>query len=81
MAIVLGGDLNTKYLPSSFLRKLEDAGFRSALRERIERTHRIAMVLDWIFAKGPVKLSDGAVKRHFKGSDHYPVCARLVVAE
>lgn len=77
-AIILGGDLNTKYLPSIFLHKLENAGFRSATGERIERTHKIAMALDWIFSKGPVRLEEGRVRRDVKGSDHYPVYAELV---
>ncbi len=77
-AILLGGDLNTKYLPSIFLHKLEAAGFHSALGERIERTHRIAMSLDWLFAKGSVGIADGEVRRDVKGSDHYPVYATLV---
>jgi endonuclease/exonuclease/phosphatase family metal-dependent hydrolase len=76
-AVLLGGDLNTKYLPSFFVRKLEKAGFRSATGERIERSHRIAMALDWIFARGPVRLSGGEVRRDFRGSDHYPVLASL----
>ena len=77
-AIILGGDLNTKYLPSIFLHKLENAGFQSATGRRIERTHKIAMALDWIFSKGPVRLEDGRVRRDVKGSDHYPVYAELV---
>jgi endonuclease/exonuclease/phosphatase family metal-dependent hydrolase len=76
-AVLLGGDLNTKYLPSFFARKLKKAGFRSATGERIERSHRIAMALDWIFARGPVELSGGEVRRDFRGSDHYPVLASL----
>ncbi len=76
-SILLGGDLNTKYLPSVFLHKLERAGFHSALGERIERTHRIAMALDWIFVKGSVRLSGGEVDRSMRGSDHYPVFATL----
>ena len=72
-AIVLGGDLNTKYLPSIFLHKLEAAGFRSALGERIERTHKIAMALDWIFVKGQIQVGKGAVRRDLTASDHYPV--------
>ncbi len=76
-AIILGGDLNTKYLPSIFLHQLEANGFRSALGEHIERTHKIAMALDWIFAKGPVRLSNGSVRRNSKGSDHYPVYGTL----
>lgn len=77
-AIVLGGDLNTKYLPSVFLRKLEREGFRSATGERIERTHAIAMALDWIFVRGPVRIEQGRVRRDFRGSDHYPIYAELV---
>jgi endonuclease/exonuclease/phosphatase family metal-dependent hydrolase len=77
-AIILGGDLNTKYLPSIFLHKLENAGFQSATGEHIERTHKIAMALDWIFSKGPVRLEEGRVRRDVKGSDHYPIYAELV---
>ena len=75
---ILGGDLNTKYFPSIFLHKLEQAGFHSSTGERIERTHTIAMALDWLFGRGPIKLEGGAVRRDIKGSDHYPVYARLV---
>jgi endonuclease/exonuclease/phosphatase family metal-dependent hydrolase len=77
-AIILGGDLNSKYFPSSYLRKLEKAGFHSATGEKIERTHTIAMALDWIFARGPVKIEGGQVRRDMNGSDHYPVYAELV---
>jgi endonuclease/exonuclease/phosphatase family metal-dependent hydrolase len=76
-AIMIAGDINSKYFPSVFLRKLEKAGFRSALGERIERTHVIAMALDWIFVRGPVTLEEGKVAREAKGSDHYPIVARL----
>jgi endonuclease/exonuclease/phosphatase family metal-dependent hydrolase len=75
-AAIIGGDLNTKYFPSRFLHKLEQAGFRSATGEHIERTHAIAMALDWIFARG-VKIEDGTVRRDLKGSDHYPLYAEL----
>lgn len=73
---IIGGDLNTKYFPSIYLHKLERLGFRSAIGERIQRTHAIAMALDWIFARG-VTLSEGAVRQDFKGSDHYPIYAEL----
>ena len=76
-AVILGGDLNTKYFPSIFVRKLEGAGFQSSTGEQIERTHTIAMALDWIFAKGPVRLSGGGVRRDLRGSDHYPVFAEM----
>jgi endonuclease/exonuclease/phosphatase family metal-dependent hydrolase len=77
-AIILGGDLNTKYLPAIFLHKLERAGFHSATGERIERTHAIAMSLDWIFVRGPLQIEDGRVRKDFRGSDHYPVYADVV---
>lgn len=75
--VIIGGDLNTKYFPSSFLHKLERAGFHNATGERIERTHQVMMTLDWILARG-VKIEDGTVRRDLKGSDHYPVYAELV---
>ena len=74
--VLIGGDLNTKYFPSTFLHKLERAGFHSATGSRIERTHAIAMTLDWIFARG-VKIEEGTVRRDLKGSDHYPLYAEL----
>jgi endonuclease/exonuclease/phosphatase family metal-dependent hydrolase len=77
-AAIIGGDLNTKYFPSVFLHKLEHAGFRSATGERIERTHTIAMALDWIFVRGPITVEDGRVRRDVRGSDHYPVYAELI---
>ena len=79
-AAILGGDLNTKYFPSIYSSTSWSAGFHSATGERIERTHTIAMALDWLFARGPIKLDSGAVRRDIKGSDHYPVYARLTVA-
>jgi endonuclease/exonuclease/phosphatase family metal-dependent hydrolase len=78
-AAVIGGDLNSKYLPSIFLRKLQREGFRSALGDKIERTHAIAMALDWIFVRGPFEWSGGVVRRDLKGSDHYPIYATLAL--
>ena len=77
-AVILGGDLNTKYLPGIFLRKLEREGFRSATGEKIERTHAIAMSLDWIFSNGSIQLQDGRVRRDLRGSDHYPLYAEVL---
>ncbi len=74
---IIAGDINSKYFPSVFLRKFEDAGFHSALGSRIARTHKIAMALDWIFVRGPFVLENGDVDRSAQGSDHYPVSVRL----
>ncbi len=76
-AVLIGGDLNTKYFPSYFLHKLQREGFHSANGEHIERTHVIAMALDWIFARGPVLIDSGRVDKDAKGSDHYPLYANL----
>lgn len=76
-AVIIGGDLNSKYLPSIYLHKLEREGFRSATGERIERTHAIAMTLDWIFVRGAIRIEDGRVRREFRGSDHYPIYAEI----
>jgi endonuclease/exonuclease/phosphatase family metal-dependent hydrolase len=75
--IMIAGDLNSKYFPAVFLHKLEKAGFRSVLGGRIERTHVIAMALDWIFVRGPVTLEGGSVRRDAKGSDHYPIAVHM----
>jgi endonuclease/exonuclease/phosphatase family metal-dependent hydrolase len=80
-ALILAGDLNSKYLPGIFLHKLERAGFHSATGERIERTHTIAMTLDWIFVRGPIRIEDGRVRREFRGSDHYPVYAEILAQQ
>lgn len=78
-AIIIGGDFNSKYFPSKYLKKMERAGYHSALGQRIERTHKIAMALDWIFAKGPIELRDGRVRKDLgNASDHYPVFAELL---
>jgi endonuclease/exonuclease/phosphatase family metal-dependent hydrolase len=77
-AAIIGGDLNSKYFPSRYLKKLEREGFHSCMGERIERTHTIAMALDWIFVRGSVKIADGKVRRDFSGSDHYPIYVRLI---
>lgn len=74
---IIGGDLNSKYFPSNVLRKLEREGFQSALGEKIERTHAIAMALDWIFVRGRFEWQGGVVRRDLKGSDHYPIFAAL----
>ena len=76
--VIIGGDLNTKYFASLYLKKLKRQGFYSCTGERIERTHIVAMALDWIFARGPLKFEDGRVRRDLAGSDHYPVYARVV---
>jgi endonuclease/exonuclease/phosphatase family metal-dependent hydrolase len=74
---IIGGDLNSKYFPSGVLRKLQQQGFQSALGQKVQRTHAIAMALDWIFVRGPFAWRNGAVRRDFKGSDHYPIDGTL----
>ncbi len=79
-AVLIGGDLNSKYLPSRYLHKLEEAGFHSATGKQIERTHTIAMALDWLFARGLPPWQSARVEKGAVGSDHYPVDARITLS-
>ena len=74
---LLAGDLNTKYFPSIFLERLKREGFQNSTGDRIERTHELVGSLDWILARGPVKLEAGRVRRDISGSDHFPIFATL----
>jgi endonuclease/exonuclease/phosphatase family metal-dependent hydrolase len=74
---LLAGDLNTKYFPSIFLERLKREGFQNSTGDRIERTHELVGSLDWILARGPLKLEGGWVRRDISGSDHFPIFATL----
>jgi endonuclease/exonuclease/phosphatase family metal-dependent hydrolase len=75
--ILIGGDLNTFMPHSALLVRLRQAGFRSSAEESRQRTHRIG-TLDWMFIRGPVRFEGGGVLRTARGSDHFPIVARLV---
>ncbi len=77
--ILIAGDLNTKYHHSTItiVDELKRAGYENAFGSREERTHVIVGSLDYIFAKGPVRISEGRVHREMHGSDHFAVSARL----
>jgi endonuclease/exonuclease/phosphatase family metal-dependent hydrolase len=76
-SFILAGDLNSKYFPSIFLERLKREGFQNSTGDRIERTHELVGSLDWILARGPVKLEAGRVRRDISGSDHFPIVATL----
>ncbi|MGA2597911.1 MAG: hypothetical protein ABSH09_13085 [Bryobacteraceae bacterium] len=59
---------------------MRDAGYQSAFGDQHVRTHVIVGDLDWIFARGPVRLSDAKVHREMPGSDHWAVSAGERVA-
>ena len=77
---IIGGDLNSKYHPGRVLKGLERENFRSVLGERLQRTHVIIGVLDWIFVRAPFTIENGSVLRGTHGSDHDLVQAVLVPA-
>ncbi len=79
-AVIIAGDLNTKYFPSVYLRKMQREGFQSAMGNRTPITHDIPTSLDWIFARG-VSIGHGTVRRDLKGSDHYAVYAVIGAQE
>ncbi len=80
--IVIAGDLNTKYRHSMLqvVEELTEQGYENAFGDRSERTHVFVGSLDYIFARGPIRLRDGKVHRDMHGSDHFPVSAELVPA-
>ena len=79
-AIIIAGDLNTKYNPHTFLKKLEGAGFTNAFGERTPRTHIFVCALDWLTVRGPVRVEDAIVRRGVGASDHFPISADLAAA-
>lgn len=80
-AAIIGGDLNSKYHPTSMRHYLEKQGFQSVMGERLARTHVIIGYLDWIFYRGPWKVEEGKVIRGSHASDHDPIFAELTVAQ
>ncbi|HLJ44461.1 MAG TPA: endonuclease/exonuclease/phosphatase family protein [Bryobacteraceae bacterium] len=79
--IVIAGDLNTKYraCTKAVMERLRAAGFENATGDRTPRTHVIVGSLDYIFARGPLRIGDGEVRRDIHKSDHYPVSAQLTI--
>ncbi len=77
--VIIAGDLNTKYRPGLFARRLREAGFESCFGRRKVRTHVIYGALDWIFVRGPAKCGDARVVRGSKASDHDPVVAEITI--
>lgn len=76
-SIILAGDLNTKYKPSFFVNRLRRAGFRNSQGDKIARTHILIGSLDWIFIRGTLRIEEGKVLKGAKGSDHFPVFAKV----
>src|SRR5690242_7755515 len=80
-AAIIGGDLNSKYHPTSVRHYLEKQGFHSVMGERLARTHVIIGYLDWIFYRGPWKVEEGKVIRGSHASDHDPILAELTATQ
>jgi endonuclease/exonuclease/phosphatase family metal-dependent hydrolase len=77
--VVIAGDLNTKYRPGLFARRLKEAGFRNCFGDRKVRTHVLYGALDWIFVRGPAECGDTRVIRGSKASDHDALVTALKV--
>jgi endonuclease/exonuclease/phosphatase family metal-dependent hydrolase len=80
--VIVAGDLNTKYRESAkeIMQLMRDSGYESAFGDRQERTHWLVGNLDWIFVRGPIRITSGKVHRDIHGSDHFAVSARLMPA-
>jgi endonuclease/exonuclease/phosphatase family metal-dependent hydrolase len=71
--IVIAGDFNTKYRHSmrEVVQELTHAGYENAFGGRQQRTHVIIGALDYIFVRGPIRVSDVKVRKDLHGSDHF----------
>ena len=78
--IVIAGDLNTKYRHSqtTIVQELTKRGYEDAFGGRNERTHFLIGSVDYIFARGPIRIAEAKVHRDMHGSDHFPISARLL---
>ena len=79
--VVVAGDLNTKYHARSFLRLLNEAGFRSCFGERPVRTHKFIGSLDWILVRGAANCVDAKVRKDEGASDHFPITATVTLRD
>lgn len=79
--IVIAGDFNTKYRHSqtAIVDELVRRGYVDGFAGRNERTHFLIGSLDYIFARGPIRIADTIVHRDIHGSDHFAISARLLV--
>lgn len=73
--IILTGDINAKYFPEQFAKKLKAAGFEDCFQGRRPRTHRVFFNLDWMYMRGALSCSDARVVHEVHGSDHYAIRA------
>ena len=78
--MLIAGDLNTKYRHSqtAIAQELARQGFEDAFGGRNERTHFLIGSVDYIFARGPIRVAEAKVHREMHGSDHFPISAQLV---
>jgi endonuclease/exonuclease/phosphatase family metal-dependent hydrolase len=80
---IVAGDFNAWYPRAPELVVLRDAGFVDALERLgdVERTHDSGRRLDYLFARGPFEIVDGAVLRDVTTSDHFPLVVTLRLDE
>src|SRR5260370_8451514 len=69
--IVLAGDLNTKYNPRTFAKRLREAGWRSMFGDRVPRTHWLVGRLDWLLIRVPFEIEDSNVLPPHSPADHF----------
>lgn len=76
---IIAGDFNAWYARAPELVVLKDAGFVDTLEVLgdTERTHDSGRRLDYLFARGPFEILEGAVLRDVTTSDHFPLFVTL----
>jgi endonuclease/exonuclease/phosphatase family metal-dependent hydrolase len=75
--LILAGDLNTNSHDSPVIKRLRQAGFRSALGTETAVTNLKGDSNDWIFVRGPIQFENGRVHHEIVASDHYPLSVSI----
>ena len=83
---LIAGDLNLNAAEGEAAAALKQAGFLDVLGLPNVRTRPARGVfdrgrsIDWIFSRGPIRVSQSQVHRSVSASDHYPLSVTLAFA-
>jgi endonuclease/exonuclease/phosphatase family metal-dependent hydrolase len=80
LPVVIAGDYNTRLNPSSVIEALREAGYRNVLDRDYQNTKRDGSgAQDWVFIRGPLRVSGGAVHTEERSADHFPIIVDLTL--
>jgi endonuclease/exonuclease/phosphatase family metal-dependent hydrolase len=73
--ILVAGDFNTRQSAPPAVDALLRAGFNRAAGGEV--TTKRGAALDWVFVRGPLKVSNAVVHREVQASDHFPITLEI----